>query len=57
MNKSSHLNRDAVSISRSDSPKDMRSALNAALVALALREQDPVERAAKLEILKKDGWL
>lgn len=38
-------------------PHDMRSALNAALVALALREPDPVERAAKLEILRKDGWL
>lgn len=36
---------------------DMRSALNAALVALALREPDPVERAAMLAILKKDGWL
>lgn len=38
-------------------PSDMRSALNAALVALALRETDPQERAAKLEILRKDGWL
>ena len=37
--------------------KDFRSALNAALVALALRELDAVERAAKLAILKKDGWL
>lgn len=36
---------------------DMRGALNAALVALALRDPDPVERAAKLAILKKDGWL
>jgi len=38
-------------------PHDMRSALNAALVAMAMRETDPVERAAKLAILKKDGWL
>lgn len=38
-------------------PKDMRAALNAALVALAMREPDPAERAAKLAILKKDGWL
>lgn len=37
--------------------RDLRSALNAALVALALRETDPAERAAKLAILKKDGWL
>lgn len=37
--------------------KDMRGALNAALVALALRETDPVERAWKLNLLKKDGWL
>ena len=37
--------------------KDFRSALNAALVAMALRDPDPVERAAKLAILKKDGWL
>ena len=36
---------------------DMRSALNAALVAMALRDPDPVERAAKLQILQKDGWL
>lgn len=36
---------------------DLRSALNAALVALALRDPDPAERAAKLAILKKDGWL
>ena len=36
---------------------DFRSALNAALVALALRDPDPVERAAKLAILRKDGWL
>lgn len=42
---------------RRDTAKDMRSALNAALIALALRDPDPVERAAKLEILKKDGWL
>ena len=38
-------------------PHDMRGALNAALVAIALREPDPVERAAKLAILKRDGWL
>lgn len=36
---------------------DMRSALTDALVALAMRETDPQERAAKLAILKKDGWL
>ena len=40
-----------------DTTKDMRSALNAALIALVLRDPVPVERAAKLEILKKDGWL
>lgn len=44
-------------MTRSPSPHDFRSALNAALVALALRDPDPKERAAKLEILKKDGWL
>ncbi len=37
--------------------KDMRGALTAALVALALRDPDPVEREAKLQILKKDRWL
>ena len=42
---------------RRDTAKDFRGALNAALVAMALREPDPSERAAKLEILKKDGWL
>ena len=42
---------------RDQAAHDMRSALNAALVALALRETDPVERAAKLQILQKDGWL
>ena len=36
---------------------DFRGALNAALVALAMREPDPIERAAKLAILKKDSWL
>lgn len=38
-------------------PHNMRSALNAALVAMALRDPDPIERAAKLAILKKDSWL
>lgn len=42
---------------RAPDVKDFRGALNAALVALALREPDPEERAAKLAILKKDGWL
>lgn len=42
---------------RQDDAHSFRSALNAALVAMALRDPDPVERAAKLEILKKDGWL
>jgi len=42
---------------RRDTAKDFRGALNTALVAMALRDPDPVERAAKLEILKKDGWL
>jgi len=36
---------------------DMRGALNAALVAMALRDPCPIERAAKLAILKRDGWL
>lgn len=35
----------------------MKSALNAALIAIAMRDPDPVEREAKLAILKKDGWL
>ena len=46
-----------VAVSQVSQPHDFRSALNAALVALALRDPDPVERAAKLAILKKDGWL
>jgi len=37
--------------------KDMRDSLNAALVALALKEPCPVERAAKLAILRRDGWI
>ena len=51
-------NRNGESKRRYDyAPHDFRSALNAALVAMALRDSDPVERAAKLAILKKDGWL
>lgn len=42
---------------RADQAHDFRGALNAALVALALRDPDLVEREAKLAILKKDGWL
>ena len=51
-------NRNGESKRRFDyAPHDFRSALNAALIALALRDPDPVERAAKLAILRKDGWL
>lgn len=35
----------------------MRDPLRAALLRIAAAEKDPAERAAKLEILKKDGWL
>lgn len=42
---------------RQDEAHSFRSALNAALVAIAMRDPDPIERAAKLAILKKDGWL
>jgi len=42
---------------QSPTVKDMRGALTAALIAMALRDPDPVEREAKLQILKKDGWL
>lgn len=38
-------------------PKTMRAALTAALITLALREPDPAERAARIAILRKDGWL
>jgi len=34
-----------------------REALRAALLALALRQTDPQERAAWIAILRKDGWL
>ncbi len=42
---------------REPTAHDFRGALTAALIALAMRDPDPVERAAKLDILKKDGWL
>ena len=35
----------------------MRDALRLALIRIALAHPDPEERAARLEILKKDGWL
>lgn len=38
-------------------PHHISGALAAVLIALALRQTDPVERAAMLAILKKDGWL
>ena len=31
--------------------------LRAVLIALALKEPCPVERAAKLAILRRDGWI
>lgn len=34
-----------------------RDAIAAALLAIAMRDPDPVERAAKIEILKEHGWL
>lgn len=37
--------------------KDMRAALTETLLAIAMRDPDPIERAAKLEILRKDGWI
>ncbi len=42
---------------RTDDAHSFRGALTAALIAIALRDPDPVEREAKLAILKKDGWL
>jgi len=38
-------------------PDPLRDVLARVLVQIALRDPDPVERAAKLQILKKDGWL
>ena len=38
-------------------PKTMRAALTSALITLALREADPAERAARIAILRKDGWV
>lgn len=38
-------------------PDPLREVLSRVLVQIALRDPDPVERAAKLKILKKDGWL
>lgn len=35
----------------------LREVLARVLVQIALSDPDPVERAAKLQILKKDGWL
>lgn len=35
----------------------MRAALAAVLLRLALATTDPAERAARLAILKQDGWL
>ena len=35
----------------------LRETLRAVLLRLALADPDPVERAAKIAILKKDGWL
>ena len=34
-----------------------REVLARLLLTIALKEPDPAERAAKLAILKKDGWL
>ena len=34
-----------------------RDALRAALLALAMRQTDPEERAAWIAILRRDGWL
>lgn len=36
---------------------DLRTLLMRVLVDLALRQPDPAERAAMIEILKNDGWL
>jgi len=38
-------------------PQAMRHALARALLAIALRDTDDAERAAKVAILRKDGWL
>lgn len=42
---------------RPDTPNPMRMHLRIALIDMAFKEPDPVERAAKLAILKKDGWI
>lgn len=34
-----------------------RASHAAALIAIALKQPDPAERAAWLEILRKDGWV
>lgn len=42
---------------RPTQPQAMRAALARALLAIALRDTDDHERAAKVAILRKDGWL
>ena len=38
-------------------PESLGAVLLRVLIDLALRQPDPVEREAMLEILRKDGWL
>lgn len=42
---------------RQPASQAMRAALARALLAIAMRDTDDKERAAKLAILRKDGWL
>lgn len=37
--------------------ENLRAALRDALIRIAMSDPDPAERRAKIEILKKDGWL
>lgn len=46
-----------MTVPRDYTPKTIRAALTAALITLALREADPTERAARIAVLRKDGWL
>lgn len=38
-------------------PRPMSAVLTEIMLAIALRQPDPKERAAMLEILRKDGWI
>ncbi len=36
---------------------DLREVLRDVLISIAKKQEDPAEREAMLEILRKDGWL